>query len=317
MNKVLRIIPVVALISAIFLFQACSFLVSPEQTTSPEINSYTLVPVDPTKLGQVEHDVTYSTTDGVDLKMDIYYPEFATGAVPAVIYIHGGAWIQGDKTEGAGATEIPELRSRGYLVAAVNYRLAPQYKFPAQIEDVKCAVRFLRANAAVYGIDPEHIGAWGGSAGGHLVALLGTTDASAGFEGSCGYADESSRVQAVVDMFGPTDLKALSQAVGSRFLLALFGTVNRNSNIVKRASPITWISDDDPPFLILHGENDDLVPISQSEILYNRLIAEGVPATLVIVENAGHGFAPVGGVIDPSRVEITKMVGDFFDRYLK
>ena len=317
MNKVLRIIPVVALISAIFLFQACSFLVSPEQTTSPEINSYTLVPVDPAKLGQVERDVTYGTTDGVDLKMDIYYPEFATGAVPAVIYVHGGAWIQGDKTEGAGATEIPELRSRGYLVAAVNYRLAPQYKFPAQVEDVKCAVRFLRANAAVYGIDPEHIGAWGGSAGGHLVALLGTTDASAGFEGSCGYADESSRVQAVVDMFGPTDLKALSQAVGSRFLLALFGTVNRNSNIVKRASPITWISDDDPPFLILHGENDDLVPISQSEILYNRLIAEGVPATLVIVENAGHGFTPTGGVIDPSRVEITKMVGDFFDQYLK
>ena len=320
MNKVLRIVPVAALISAVFLIQACSFLVSPASSgekANVEINSYTLVPIDPAKLGQVERDITYGTADRVDLKMDIYYPEFATGAVPAVIYVHGGAWVQGDKNEGAGITEIPELRSRGYLVAAINYRLAPEYKFPTQIEDVKCAVRFLRANAAAYGIDPNHIGAWGGSAGGHLVALLGTTDATAGFEGNGGYADQSSRVQAVVDMFGPTDLKALSLGVGPRFLLLLFGTANRNSNIVKRANPVTWISDDDPPFLILHGENDELVPVSQSEIFYNGLVGAGVPATLVIVENAGHGFAPAGGVIDPSRAEITKMVADFFDQYLK
>ena len=317
MNKVSKIISLVAVILAIFFIQACTFLAAPAQTTSPEINLYPLVPIDPAKLGQVDRDVTYGTADGVDLKMDVYYPEFATGAVPALLYVHGGAWVQGDKREGAGATEIPELRSRGYLVAAVNYRLAPDYKFPAQIEDVKCAVRFLRANAAVYGIDPNRIGAWGGSAGGHLVALLGTTDASAGFEGDGCYADESSRVQAVVDMFGPTDLKALSLGIGSRFLYVLFGTVNSNSSIVKQANPITWVSKDDPPFLILHGEDDDVVPVSQSEILYDRLMASRVPAMLVIVENAGHGFAPAGGIIDPSRTEITKMVGDFFDRYLK
>jgi len=320
MNKVLRIVPVAALISAVFLIQACSFRVppaSPSEKANVEINSYTLVPIDPKKLGQVERDVIYGTAGGVDLKMDIYYPGFATGAVPAVLYVHGGGWTKGDKRIGAGATEIPELRSRGYLVAAINYRLAPQYKFPAQIEDVKCAARFLRANATIYGIDPEHIGAWGGSAGGHLVALLGTTDAAAGFEGSGGYADESSRVQAVVDMFGPTDLTAIFQGAGTRLMEQVFGTTDRNSDIVKRASPVTWVSNDDPPFLILHGGKDRLVPPSQSKILYNRLLATGLPATLVIVKNAGHGFMPAGGTIDPSRNEITEMVADFFDQYLK
>ncbi len=310
-NRVFITILAIGLILAASLIQACS------QATSPEINSYPLVPMNPAKLGTVERDITYGTADGVPLKMDIYYPEFATGAVPAVLYVHGGAWVQGDKSEGVGIKEIPELRSRGYLVAAVNYRLAPDYKFPAQIEDVKCAVRFLRANAAIYGIDPARIGAWGGSAGGHLVALLGTTDVSAGFEGDGGYTEESSRVEAVVDMFGPTDLKALSLGGDLRFMLLLFGTINRNASIVKRANPINWISSDDPPFLILHGENDELVPVSQSEIFYNGLVTGGVPATLVIVENAGHGFAPVGGVIYPSRSEITDMVADFFDKYLK
>jgi len=317
MNKVLKIVPIAAFVLALFFMQACTFLAPPVRQRAPEIDSYPLVAIDPAKLGKVDRDVTYGTADGIDLKMDVYYPEFATGAVPSLLYVHGGAWVQGDKREGAGATEIPELRSRGYLVAAVNYRLAPDYKFPAQIEDVKCAVRFLRANAAVYGIDPNRIGAWGGSAGGHLVALLGTTDASSGFEGDGGYADESSRVQAVVDMFGPTDLKALSLGISSRFLSILFGNVSRNSAIVKQASPITWISKDDPPFLILHGENDDVVPVSQSETLYDRLTAKGVTATLVIVKNAGHGFIPAGGPIDPSRTEITEMVGDFFDLYLK
>lgn len=237
--------------------------------------------------------------------------------MPAILYVHGGGWTKGDKRAGAGAEDIPELVSRGYLVAAVNYRLAPQYKFPAQIEDLKCAVRFLRANAAAYGIDPDHIGAWGGSAGGHLVALLGVTDATAGFEGSGGYASQSSRVQAVVDMFGPTDLTAVFQGAAPPLMEQVFGITDKNSDIIKRASPVTWVSSDDPPFLILHGEKDALVPLSQSEKFYDRLVATGVPATLTMVENAGHGFAPAGGTIDPSRTEITGLVADFFDQYLK
>jgi acetyl esterase/lipase len=263
----------------------------------------------------VERDITYATADGVALKMDIYYPKTATAAVPALVYIHGGGWTGGDKGSGAGTVDTPELLSRGYLVAAVNYRLAPQYKFPAQIEDVKCAIRFLRANAPAYGIDPTRIGAWGGSAGGHLVALLGVTDSSAGFEGSCGYADQSSRVQAVVDLFGPADL-TVNFGPSSK-LEQVFGTSDPKSEIASRASPVTWVTGDDPPFLIIHGDKDEVVPLSQSQILYDRLVAGGVPVTLVVVKNGGHGFTPTGGPISPSRSEITKMIANFFDRCLK
>jgi len=287
------------------------------EQANPGVDPRALAATNPTKLGKVEKDVTYGVADGVALKMDIYYPKAAEGTVPAVLYVHGGGWTKGDKRAGAGTSEIPELISRGYLVAAINYRLAPQYKFPAQIEDVKCAVRFLRENAANYGIDPDRIGAWGGSAGGHLVALLGVTDAAAGFEGNGGYSDQSSRVQAVVDMFGPSDLTVAFEGANTRLLEQVFGTTDHNSDIVKQASPVTWASGDDPPFLILHGEKDTLVPPSQSEILYDHLTTAGVPATMVMVENAGHGFAPAGGTIDPSRTAITEMVADFFDQYLK
>jgi len=291
--------------------------IDPRGNNTTQANNYPPAAIDPASLGKVERDITYGVADGIALKMDIYYPKEASGAVPAVLYVHGGGWITGNKTAGAGVLEIPELVSRGYLVAAVNYRLAPRYKFPAQIEDVKCAVRFLRANAATYGIDPERIGAWGGSAGGHLVALLGVTDATAGLEGDGGYADQSSRVQAVVDMFGPSDLTTAFQGANPRLLERVFGTTDRYSETVKLASPVTWVSSDDPPFLILHGEKDRLVPLSQSEILHDRLIAASVPATLTVVKNAGHGFAPAGGPIDPSRLAITKMVADFFDQHLK
>ncbi|MBI3660081.1 alpha/beta hydrolase fold domain-containing protein [Candidatus Acetothermia bacterium] len=264
--------------------------------------------------GLIDRDVTYCTADNVALKMDIYHPT-PTSNAPVAMYVHGGGWTSGDKRGGAGAIDIPELVARGYLVVSVNYRLAPQYKFPAMIEDVKCAIRFLRANAAKYNLNPNKMGAWGGSAGGHLVSLLGTTDASAGFEGNGGYADQSSRVQAVVDMFGPTDLPALFKNPASA--QQVFRTSDKNSEILQRASPVNWVSKDDPPFLILQGEKDDVVPPSQSQGFYDKLIATGVPATLVMVKNAGHGFAPVGGSISPTRQELTKMIGDFFDKYLK
>ncbi len=263
-----------------------------------------------------ERDVTYCTLDGVELKMDIYRPQSSTAPTPALLYVHGGGWTGGDKRSGEGIRDIPDLLARGYLVAAVNYRLAPRYKFPAMIEDVKCAVRFLRANAERFSINPEKIGAWGGSAGGHLVALLGTADATAGWEVGQ-YLEQSSRVQAVVDMFGPTDLTVLFEGANPKLMEQVFGTSDRNSEILKRASPVNWVSSDDPPFLILHGERDPLVPVSQSQLLYEKLQATGVPVTLVIVKNAGHGFAPMGGPISPSRQELTKMIGDFFDQYLK
>jgi acetyl esterase/lipase len=268
--------------------------------------------------GTIQRNITYCTVNGVQLKMDFYYPQTArVQSAPVAVYVHGGGWSAGDKADGEATTDIPELTAQGYLVAAINYRLAPQYKFPAQIEDVKCAIRSLRAHSAVYHLDPNHVGVWGGSAGGHLVSLLGVADASAGWDVGQ-YTDQSSRVQAVVDMFGPADLTVPDfNGLHTQLLEQVFGTTDPNSEALKRASPVTWISSGDPPFLILQGEKDNVVPPSQSQEFYDKLKAASVPATLVMVQNAGHGFTPVGGPISPSRSELTKMIADFFDQHLK
>lgn len=269
----------------------------------------------PTKFGTIERDVTYGNADGISLKMDIYYPKITKKPAPAVVYVHGGAWCNGDKGDLVWPEGIHELIARGYLVSAINYRLAPHYKFPAQIEDVKCAIRFLRTKASNYGLDSSRIGAWGSSAGGHLVALLGVTDRSVGFEGSSGWMNQSSQVQGVVDMWGPTDLTIFK---GNSLLLEpVFGTADYQSEILRRASPLTYVSKGAPPFLILHGEKDNVVPPTQSCILYNRLVSADVPAILVMVGNAGHTLVPVGGPISPTRAEITQTIADFFDTYLK
>lgn len=258
-------------------------------------------------------DVTYCTVDSVQLKMDIYIQGGSDAPKPAVVYVHGGGWTGGDKSGGAGGQDFPELLSRGYIVVSLNYRLAPEYKFPAQIEDVKCAIRSLRAHAQQYHIDPTKIGAWGGSAGGHLVSLLGLANSSAGFDMGQ-YLSESSRVQAVVDYYGPSDLMASGLGNPQRDLVdQVFGS----AYALKSASPVTYITPDDPPFLIVQGELDRIVPPSQSQELYDRLTAAGVPTTLIMVANAGHGFTPVGGSISPSRGEITKTMADFFDVHLK
>ncbi len=266
----------------------------------------------------IARDITYCTMDGVALTMDIYYPQ-TIGAKPApvAVYVHGGAWMMEDKTTDTGIADIPELVRRGYLVAAVNYRLAPRHRFPAQIEDVKCAIRYLRAHAAMYGLDPNRIGAWGPSAGGQLAALLGLTGRDAGFDVG-EHADQSSRVQAVVDMYGPADMTRGHGNVIEKLLgFLIFGTVSPQNPIFRRASPVTYITPDDAPFLIIQGEKDRLVPPAQSLEFHARLLAAGVPASLVLVRNAGHGFSARGGEIEPSRAELTTMLADFFDRYLR
>ena len=265
---------------------------------------------DPSKLGTVEKDVTYCAVDGVELKMDVYYPFENNGRFAVTMYVHGGGWQKGDKGGGAGETEFSELQQAGFLVVSVNYRLAPEYEFPAMIEDVKCAVRSLRAHADEYNLDPNRIGVWGGSAGGHLVALLGTSDESAGFDVG-EYLEYSSRVQAVVDMFGPTDLTVQFEG-GYESASRVFGDFD-----AALASPVTYVTADDPPFLMLHGEKDALVPIEQSQILLAALQSVGVPAELVPVVNAGHSFKPDGGQISPSRNEIAQLVVAFFEERLK
>jgi acetyl esterase/lipase len=267
-----------------------------------------------TTTSNVEKDVTYAIVGDATLKMDIYYPESVSGLTPAVVFVHGGAFVSGNRSYNS-----RDLVERGYLVASIDYRLAPRYRWPAQIEDTKCAIRYLRANANKYRIDPNRIGALGPSAGGHLVALLGITNSSAGFDNSGSYFDQSSRVQAVVDMFGTTDLVAMgaNRSDMTKYFDAWFGTPNPSVETLRKASPITYVSADSAPFLILHGELDDEVPPSQSQALYERLKAAGVTATLVMVKNAKHGFVPAAGPISPSRQEISRMIADFFDKHVK
>ncbi len=267
--------------------------------------------------GRVLRNVVYCTLGGESLTMDLYFPKQVDNARwPVTMYIHGGAWSAGDKRSGAGYVEVPALQAAGFVVAAVNYRLAPQYHFPAMIEDVKCAVRFLRAHAAEYGLDPERIGVWGGSAGGHLAALLGTSDASAGWDVGP-YLEQSSRVQAVVDMFGPADLPMLfAHTQGQRRFLGVFDASSPDDPVLVSASPVHYVTPDDPPFLLLHGDRDEVVPLEQSERFFAALQQTGVPAQLVVVHNAGHGFQPRGGAISPSREEITRRVVSFFQQVL-
>ena len=315
MRRLVRYLKLALVIVLIPVCVACTrsapsaiFTPTPGQPTSAPTPVF-----DRAKLGTVERDLTYCTGEGVTLKLDMHYPQEMDGPEPVVMWVHGGSWSSGSKSSGPGMADVPELLARGYVVAAVDYRLAPQYKFPAQIEDVKCAIRFLRANASQFNLKPDRIGVWGHSAGGHLVALLGTTDASAGFEGSGGYADQSTHVQAVVDMSGPTDLRGMPSGLAE----SVFGAKDSFSDILKRASPTTYISKDDPPFLILQGDRDTSVPPSQSQILYDRLKAAGIPATLVMVKNAEHSFEPVGGDISPTRTELTQLIADFFDQHLR
>jgi acetyl esterase/lipase len=264
--------------------------------------------------GSLLKDVTYCTYDGVDSKMDIYFPiKTNENPSPVLIYVHGGAWITGNKDTTEGLNDISELLSRDYIIAVVNYRLAPNYKFPAQIEDVKCAVRYLRANAVKYGIDSENIGAWGDSSGGHLVALLALTNETDGFDIGQ-YTNYSSSIEVAVDYYGPTNITDPNfYNIYSLALQDIFGSYENMVN----ASPVKYVSKNSPPFLIFQGDKDMIVFQSQSEGLYEKLIENNVTAKLVIVKNANHGFISLGGSISPTRKEITTMVADFFDKYLK
>lgn len=210
------------------------------------------------------------------------------------------------------------LAAHGYFVASVEYRLSQEAKFPAQIEDCKCAIRYLRAHAKKYNIDPDRIGCWGSSAGGHLVALLGTSGGVKELEGKGGWQDQSSRVQAVCDWFGPTDFPKMGGShndINSPECQLIGGSYTEKADVVRAANPITYVTRDDPPFLIMHGENDNTVPIGQSELLDEALKKAGVEVTFVRVKNAGHGFGGAG--TEPSREEIQKQIIAFFDKHLK
>jgi len=286
-----------------------------ESTISPGMeNPYATHPPVNVTPGEVVRDVTYCTMDSVALLMDLYYPASGSGPWPVLLYIHGGGWNSGDRHEIIGLRDLPEFTSAGYVIASIDYRLSPEYHFPAMIEDAKCAVRFLRAKADRYGLDAQHIGVWGTSAGGHLAALLGVSDASAGWDVGQ-WLDQSSRVQAVIVLSGLSDFSLKIPL--PRVMQNLFGTSTPSAAQVALVSPVTYISSDDPPFLIVHGERDWMVPPEQAVRLHTMLEAAGVPSQLLLVKNAGHGLMPMGEAIRPSMNEILDTMISFLDALLK
>jgi acetyl esterase/lipase len=254
-------------------------------------------------------DIPYCPIGVPSQKMDVYFPE-SGGPWSAVVYVHGGSWTHGDKSEAAMFAQL--MTSQGYLVVSLNYRLYPEATFPAMIQDVKCAIRSLRAHASEYNLDPNRIAAVGPSAGGHLVALLGTTDPNAGWDVG-EYLDQSSRVQAVIAMAGVMDLsRSFPNANLESIRLIGFGEYN-----VVEASPITHVTVDDPPFLLIHGDLDELVPYEQSQLMYDKLVEMNVPAQLVIVTNATHSFIGPNGNTTPTLVELNQIIFDFLAKYLQ
>lgn len=261
-------------------------------------------------------DIPYVTNGHERQMLDLYLPKDAQGALPVIIWVHGGAWLNGSKDN------CPPLHAgfvnRGYAVASINYRLSHHATFPAQIEDCKAAVRWLRAHASEYHLDPNRFGAWGSSAGGHLVALLGTSGDVKNFDVGENL-NQSSRVQAVCDYYGPSDLVAFVNAPGYQAHASpdspesklLGGLVKENPERAAQASPVTFVTADDPPFLIVHGDKDSTVAWNQSQLLSEALKQAGCSVHFHTIRDAGHGGP---GFNDP---EIANMVQAFFDETLK
>jgi len=271
---------------------------------------------------RVLSDLEYARVAEKSLLLDIYLPQGTEEPLPVIVWIHGGAWRGGDKR----ACRLLGMTQRGYAVVSINYRLSSEAIFPAQIHDCKAAIRWIRANAAKYNFDPAAIGVGGSSAGGHLAALLGTTTDVKELEGDLGNLEHSSRVQVVCDWFGPTDFLQMDAAVGDKGRLVhnapdspesqlVGGPIQENKQKVAAANPITYITKDRPlpPFLIMHGEQDFVVPMNQSELLYEALKKVGADVHFHMVKGAGHGFRGP----EVNMAELEKMTARFYDKHLK
>jgi acetyl esterase/lipase len=272
---------------------------------------------------RMERDISY-IPDGDDAqRLDIYVPEkVAAQPLPLIVHIHGGGWRSGSKFP----SPFLHLIGAGYAVASVEYRFSQKALFPAQIQDCQVAIRWLRAHAKKYNFDPDHFGVVGGSAGGHLSALVGTSGGKKAFPVIGKNRKESDRVQAVCDIFGPTDFGAvMQQAAADKNVRNIFKFntpsdpyssligVSLDSDKAKTdaVSPMHYVSRDNPPFLILHGTHDALVPYAQSEQLLAALKGKGVAAWLQTLPGAGHGGPAFG------KPAVRKLTQDFFDKHLK
>lgn len=271
---------------------------------------------------RMERDLAYIPEGDEAQRLDLYLPEAAPEKpLPLVVHIHGGGWQGGNKFP----CPVTGMVLKGYAVASVEYRFSQKAKFPAQIQDCQAAIRWLRANAAKYGIDPEKVGVVGGSAGGHLSALVGTAGGTGTFPPIGGNEDQSDRVQAVCDIFGPADFTTVvKQAAEDKNVRNVFqfnspkdpysqliGVPLETTEKSRAVSPVTYVSEDDPPVLILHGTHDALVPYAQSVQFAEALKAKGVPVWLQTLPGGGHGGPAFG---KPAVLQLTQ---NFFDKFLK
>jgi acetyl esterase/lipase len=254
-----------------------------------------------------EPNITYATVGTIALQLDLAHPKQIVPAkpngperlLPCLVFIHGGGWSGGNRH--AFRQKVEEAARKGYVAATISYRLTDpnpstqkaKWPHPAQVHDCKAAIRWLRAHAVDYQIDPNRIAAIGASAGGHLSLMVGLTDANDQLEGAGGNLDQSSRVQAVVNIFGPTDLLlAYETSPGAIGFLKPFcgGTPDEARDNYVSASPVTYVTEDDPPVLTLHGEADKLVPPGQATLLDERMKAAKAEHVLKLYPEQGHGF---------------------------
>lgn len=250
---------------------------------------------------EIQENVEYGTGGEEKLRLHLARPKGVTDKVPGVIFIHGGGWQAGDKNMFKQSAK--EAAARGFVAVTIGYRFAPKSPFPAQIEDSKCAVRWMRAHADELGVDPQRIGAVGLSAGAHLAIMLGVMDSSDGLEGNGGWADQSSKVQAVVSYFGPTNLHQvdINKTVAKKYLqepvirgiLTNFvggGRPEDHLDLLRQASPVTYINEGDAPMLLFQGTRDPLVPYDQMFEMATALTEAGVPGRIELLLLKSHGW---------------------------
>jgi acetyl esterase/lipase len=272
----------------------------------------------------VYEDIIYSVVDGHELRLDIAVPKYLKAPAPAIVDIPGGSWRVVEKS----AQDALFYAKYGFIGISITHRTSDIAIFPAAVHDCKTAIRWLRAHAREYNIDPDRIGVTGFSSGGHLATLIGTSGGDPFLEGKGGYADFSSSVQAVVDHFGPTDFVKMNDsdlpdrmdhfAANSPESLFLGGPLREKAELARLANPIVYIDPKDPPVLIGHGEKDGLVIINQSELLFEALKDAGVPTDFIRVKNAAHMYRPYKWdvEINPTIDDMNRATIAWFEKWL-
>ena len=262
-----------------------------------------------------EKNIEYSNPDDQHLQLNMARPKEGAGPFPAVICIHGGGFRAGTRESFNGL--CLQLAERGYVAVTVSYRLAPKYQFPAAVHDVKTAVRWMRANAEKFQIDPDRIGTTGGSAGGHLAQFLGVTSGVKKFEGDGGNAEYSSSVKCVVNFYGPSDFtKSYDASVDAKDVLPLFlgGNLQQERDRHIESSPLYWVTPESAPTLFVHGTKDAYVAHEQAEWIVERMKAADVEATLMTIEDGDHGFRTSSPDVK-EKIENARF--EFFEKHLK